>query len=1009
MNTEYNLDLVIQAKNEASAQLQKVSNDVKKMKENVDNTKDSVSWLTSKQRQLNLKANTENLKRELQDIRTEILNLESSSASPENLARLDQLQQEYANVKQQIVANTQALWDLWWATKNSTSLLWWLWTKLLAVATAWKLAYDSIRFLINTFNDFQQSQKIIIQETWATWEQLRKLSDSMLEVQWTVAQSQWQIAQAIGEVNTRLWLEWDELEKTTTQFLKFANITWQDWKQAIADNVRLFNSWWVATSEQSKYLDQLASAWQKTWVNVWQLTTNLQQNSATLQQMWFSLTDSIALLSQFEQMWVETNSTLQAMKIWITNLVKDWIAPTEARDTIIANIQNAKDDTEALNLACEYFWNRWWVQMFKAIRSWTVDIKTMSSELENAIWTVEKTNEAMETLWEFLSRKRNWIVADFIQWNNEGFRATQELAWIISDELSPSIEKAESYIDSWKKAIVWTIQWEVERTYENWVLTASLNEQWVASEQARVKAEQLKQAEENAIAITNQYAQSWELLNKALATFDALKIDDSTTRSEFEQSKNSALALAQSFQVALASKLALAKTDYKEAIQSKDIHQVAQAYQNLNYLMNEQVALQWKIAEIQNSTWSWKTTWGWGSWSWKSNADKEAEAYAKAREKEFVAMQKAHKEYLKQKEEDERKFYKQVDEEAKYMLKRQENVLSDLNKEYKEKFDEISKKVKDTQKNVDDLVDAVASLRTKLSDLKVDERKSIAQEVVNARKELKALEEQYVWLKDVANSVSREDLQWVWWIWKYDVDLIKKYKDYQDELASMYNWMSSSEQEALNKEIEYAEWYDSLNWIEKIKEDYRIRQEEIQNELNSKLASLEAEQNTLRAYKKEQQRLQDERIKRIDEEYKKYQKMYDDVKKFEDTYMQKLETDHLRQMKMCDDLADARHRVYLERLKAERGWEDWSRASGWPVYAWNSYLVWETWPELFVPSTNWNIVKNSDLDNISSPINISIEMWWVVLNNWLDEEELLDRMETRLTRTLQLYKKWIYS
>ena len=385
MNTEYNLDLVIQAKNEASAQLQKVSNDVKKMKENVDDTKDSVSWLTSKQRQLNLKANTDDLKKELGDIRTEILNLERETPTWENIEKLKQLRKEYSNVKQQIAENVKAMNDLWNATKSSTNLISWMITKLW-----WFVSVIAIvKWLVNTFNEFQQTQKELVVSTWATWEALHRLSNSVLEVQWSVVQSQNEIAQAIGEVNTRLWIEWNQLEETTTQYLKFANATWQNWKQAIADNIKMFNSWWVSIQEQSKYLDQLAYAWQRTWADVWQLTTNLQQNSAVLQQMWFSLTDSISLLSQFEEMWVEANSTLQAMKIWITNLVQDWIAPSEAWNTIIANIQNAKDDTEAWNIACEYFWNRWWASMFKAIKSWTVDVKAFNSELENSIWTVD--------------------------------------------------------------------------------------------------------------------------------------------------------------------------------------------------------------------------------------------------------------------------------------------------------------------------------------------------------------------------------------------------------------------------------------------------------------------------------------------------------------------------------------------------------------------------------------------------------------------------------------------
>jgi peptidoglycan hydrolase CwlO-like protein len=86
--------------------------------------------------------------------------------------------------------------------------------------------------------------------------------------------------------------------------------------------------------------------------------------------------------------------------------------------------------------------------------------------------------------------------------------------------------------------------------------------------------------------------------------------------------------------------------------------------------------------------------------------------------------------------------------------------------------------------------------------------------------------------------------------------------------------------------------------------------------LNSKLASLEQEQATLRQYKKEQQKLQDERIKRIDEEVKKYQDMYNKVQKFEQAYMQQLETDHYRQVQMTNQLIQQREAVYRAKMRA---------------------------------------------------------------------------------------------
>lgn len=354
-----------------------------------------------------------------------------------------------------------------------------------------------------------------------------------------------------------------------------------------------------------------------------------------------------------------------------------------------------------------------------------------------------------------------------------------------------------------------------------------------------------------------------------------------------------------------------------------------------------------------------------------------------------------------------KEYYKSLDEHANKRLDNQKKVIDEVNKEYQEKFTEIQKKVEDTEKTIEGLNEDISQLKQNLVDLKIDENKSIAKEVVNARKELKALEEQYEGLREVANSVSREDLEGVGGVGKFDVDLIKKYKDYQDELNSMYDGMSESEQQALDKEIEYATWYDSLNGIEKIKEDYRIRQEEIQAELDSKINSLNQEQALLRTYKKEQNKLQDEWIARINEEYAKREKVYNALKAFEEKYMEQLQSDHFKQIEMCDKLVDKWNEVYRAKMRAMSAGDDGSRASGGPVYQGNSYLVWETGPELFVPSTNWRIVKNSDLEGNGGEISINLNMWGVVISNWSDEKEFARNIIEEIKRGLELSKKGI--
>ena len=101
----------------------------------------------------------------------------------------------------------------------------------------------------------------------------------------------------------------------------------------------------------------------------------------------------------------------------------------------------------------------------------------------------------------------------------------------------------------------------------------------------------------------------------------------------------------------------------------------------------------------------------------------------------------------------------------------------------------------------------------------------------------------------------------------------------------------------------------------------------------------------------------------------------------------------------------------------ERLWNVWEnvwnffrwKAVWWPVYSWNAYMVWENWPEMFIPSQNWRIVRNEDLAYAWAwEMNISINFWDVSINDWTDQQSLAETIASTITRQLELYKKWIY-
>ena len=340
-----------------------------------------------------------------------------------------------------------------------------------------------------------------------------------------------------------------------------------------------------------------------------------------------------------------------------------------------------------------------------------------------------------------------------------------------------------------------------------------------------------------------------------------------------------------------------------------------------------------------------------------------------------------------------------VDEQYKKILS--------VNKEREDWFKDLQKNLDDVDKTIESLKSNISDLKKSLSDLWKDETSDIATEFVNARKELQKMERDYAGIWDVASQYSLDYLENYthWWIGKYDIDALIQYKKYSDEMASVYDWLNDSERKAMDEQIAYQEWYQSLNGIEKIKEDYRIKREEIQWELNEKMAALRTEELKRAEIEKQMAQYRKERLATLEQEIKKRQAMYLEKLDYEKKYMAQLEIDQARQVEMYNELI--RKARELAKARSDAWWPDWTRANGWPVYSWQQYLVWEHWPELFIPSQNWSITRNEDLWKWQE-FTINVNMWWVVVNDWQDTEQLAETIANTITRQLELYKKGIY-
>lgn len=653
---------------------------------------------------------------------------------------------------------------------NTSKSTWTLFSGMISKMAAIFGIAQVVQFVIKTFNEFQESQKILVQATGASGKALKELSDSVLHLQSSVNQSQNEIASAVGEVNTRLGLTEEELEQTTENYLKFATVTGQEGKQAIADNIRLFNIWGVSTQDQAFYLDQLALAGQATGVDVGNLTKNLTDNQLALEQMGFWLTESIALLSNFEKQGVNAEQALAAMKIGIAKLVEDGKTPSEAINTLIESIKNAKTEAEGMQIALETFGQRGGLAMYNAIRSGTLSIEEFSKSLNNAKGTVNETHKNMETFWEWISRVFSGVMASFVEWFNEGFQSAKILAEMLSDQLAPAIEMVAWYwnafvgeLEAGLGIIGQVIRWERDRTL-------AMTEKGYEMERQRNLAKEVNK-------VNQDYENTLNKANSALNTFNKIKVDDSATREEFEASRKKALQTVEAFREVLKAKIAIwgsvnATLDKNSEDYKHNLKEIASAKEALKEVEKS-------IENIRKAKYTWtgkkKTTWWSGKKIWGGGGNKtdpikeKKEELRKMRDLEIEAVQNSTaSEFEKQaklydiKKEYEKKELALEGKTNDELLKTAEQFLKDYyDKKLKTSQDE-QKLANDAIKKADDYKKSLDKISKTWEDMK--EKASDTLRTVNH--ELASLDEDF-W-KDLGARYAEISKQLASWDGEYD-------------------------------------------------------------------------------------------------------------------------------------------------------------------------------------------------------------------------------------------------
>lgn len=246
---------------------------------------------------------------------------------------------------------------------------------------------------VDAYKQMDEGSDNVIKATGATGASADKLRESYNNVAKSFQGDFATIGNVLGEVNTRFGYSGKQLEETTKDFLRFADITGTDAKTAVADVSKALKATGMEDKDYTKLLDQMAKAAQTSGISVSTLTDKLTKNGSTFRAMGFDTEETIALLAQFESAGVNTETAIAGMNTALKNWGSQGKNAKEEFQKALIEIGNAPTQVEKTQKVMETFGKKAGTELADTISTGRINYADFVKELENSEGTVKNTYE----------------------------------------------------------------------------------------------------------------------------------------------------------------------------------------------------------------------------------------------------------------------------------------------------------------------------------------------------------------------------------------------------------------------------------------------------------------------------------------------------------------------------------------------------------------------------------------------------------------------------------------
>jgi|GEM_PF-4649271 len=246
---------------------------------------------------------------------------------------------------------------------------------------------------------FEEVEFIIRKATGATGKDLDALTDSMKRVYATVEAGSAEVAQALGDLNTRTGQTGESLERLTKSMIDLADVSGEELSGLIVATTRLFGDWSVATDKQSQSLDWLWKVSQSTGIGIAQLSQLVTQTGAPLRELGFGFETATALMGKWEKEGVNVSAILGSLKIGLARMAKEGFATAEeGLAELMRLIEEAPKGLDAVAIAVDIFGSRAAADFALAVREGRFEVDDFLKSLRESPETIAKAETATDTL-----------------------------------------------------------------------------------------------------------------------------------------------------------------------------------------------------------------------------------------------------------------------------------------------------------------------------------------------------------------------------------------------------------------------------------------------------------------------------------------------------------------------------------------------------------------------------------------------------------------------------------